>query len=127
MVTEWLRLCDLCDQWASGGLGVEEKQTESCDLASGLSPQCLALSRLRGARGPRGQAEACLEVKLELNRGNRMLVHALGGPRSQPACLVSAVSSEKKEGWSWESYLEDQKAITAPVSLFQDVSVDVST
>ncbi|XP_036178700.1 lethal(3)malignant brain tumor-like protein 1 isoform X5 [Myotis myotis] len=33
---------------------------------------------------------------------------------SQPA------SGEKKEGWSWESYLEEQKAITAPVSLFQD-------
>ncbi|EDL96599.1 similar to KIAA0681 protein (predicted) [Rattus norvegicus] len=30
------------------------------------------------------------------------------------------VSSEKKEGWSWESYLEEQKAVTAPVSLFQD-------
>ncbi|XP_059753173.1 lethal(3)malignant brain tumor-like protein 1 isoform X5 [Balaenoptera ricei] len=33
---------------------------------------------------------------------------------SQPA------SGEKKEGWSWESYLEEQEAITAPVSLFQD-------
>nr|XP_008015146.2 lethal(3)malignant brain tumor-like protein 1 isoform X3 [Chlorocebus sabaeus] len=33
---------------------------------------------------------------------------------SQPA------TGEKKEGWSWESYLEEQKAITAPVSLFQD-------
>lgn len=32
------------------------------------------------------------------------------------------MSSEKKEGWSWESYLEEQKAVTAPVSLFQDVS-----
>ncbi|KAH0501710.1 Lethal(3)malignant brain tumor-like protein 1 [Microtus ochrogaster] len=30
------------------------------------------------------------------------------------------VSEEKKEGWSWESYLEEQKAVTAPVSLFQD-------
>ncbi|XP_031228511.1 lethal(3)malignant brain tumor-like protein 1 isoform X2 [Mastomys coucha] len=30
------------------------------------------------------------------------------------------VSSEKKDGWSWESYLEEQKAVTAPVSLFQD-------
>ncbi|XP_034496761.1 lethal(3)malignant brain tumor-like protein 1 isoform X4 [Ailuropoda melanoleuca] len=29
-------------------------------------------------------------------------------------------SGEKKEGWSWESYLEEQKAVTAPVSLFQD-------
>ncbi|XP_059979028.1 lethal(3)malignant brain tumor-like protein 1 isoform X2 [Lagenorhynchus albirostris] len=36
---------------------------------------------------------------------------------SQPA------SGEKKEGWSWESYLEEQKAITAPVSLFQDYQV----
>ncbi|MBZ3883110.1 Lethal(3)malignant brain tumor-like protein 1 [Sciurus carolinensis] len=33
---------------------------------------------------------------------------------SQPA------SGEKKKGWSWESYLEEQKAVTAPVSLFQD-------
>ncbi|XP_066092370.1 lethal(3)malignant brain tumor-like protein 1 [Saccopteryx bilineata] len=33
---------------------------------------------------------------------------------SQPA------SGEKKEGWSWESYLEEQRATTAPVSLFQD-------
>lgn len=47
--------------------------------------------------------------------------------RSQPTSpLVSAVSSEKKEGWSWESYLEEQKAVTAPVSLFQDVSRAVS-
>ncbi|XP_032760799.1 lethal(3)malignant brain tumor-like protein 1 [Rattus rattus] len=30
------------------------------------------------------------------------------------------VSSEKKEDWSWESYLEEQRAVTAPVSLFQD-------
>ncbi|KAL0594971.1 Lethalmalignant brain tumor-like protein 1 [Plecturocebus cupreus] len=29
-------------------------------------------------------------------------------------------TGDKKEGWSWESYLEEQKAITAPVSLFQD-------
>nr|1OZ2_A Chain A, Lethal(3)malignant brain tumor-like protein [Homo sapiens] len=29
-------------------------------------------------------------------------------------------TGEKKECWSWESYLEEQKAITAPVSLFQD-------
>ncbi|XP_059933881.1 lethal(3)malignant brain tumor-like protein 1 isoform X7 [Mesoplodon densirostris] len=36
---------------------------------------------------------------------------------SQPA------SGEKKEGWSWESYLEEQKAVTAPVSLFQDYQV----
>ncbi|XP_064331737.1 lethal(3)malignant brain tumor-like protein 1 isoform X5 [Camelus dromedarius] len=33
---------------------------------------------------------------------------------SQPA------PGEKKEGWSWDSYLEEQKAITAPVSLFKD-------
>uniref|UniRef100_A0A8C3VYJ4 Lethal(3)malignant brain tumor-like protein 1 n=1 Tax=Catagonus wagneri TaxID=51154 RepID=A0A8C3VYJ4_9CETA len=33
---------------------------------------------------------------------------------SQPA------SGEKKEGWSWGSYLEEQKAVTAPGSLFQD-------
>lgn len=47
-------------------------------------------------------------------------------PRSQPAYLVSAVSDEKKESWSWESYLEEQKAVTAPVSLFQDVSWAIS-
>ncbi|KAL1785887.1 lethal(3)malignant brain tumor 1 [Sigmodon hispidus] len=31
-----------------------------------------------------------------------------------------AQSGEKKEGWSWESYLEEQKAVTAPDNLFQD-------
>ena len=46
--------------------------------------------------------------------------------RSQPTSLVSPVASEKKDGWSWESYLEEQKAVTAPVSLFQDVSWAVS-
>lgn len=39
-----------------------------------------------------------------------------------PVCLLCTASGEKKEGWSWESYLKEQKAITAPVSLFQDVS-----
>ncbi|XP_059589205.1 lethal(3)malignant brain tumor-like protein 1 isoform X3 [Alligator mississippiensis] len=29
-------------------------------------------------------------------------------------------SEEKKEGWSWASYLEEQKAIAAPLNLFQD-------
>ncbi|XP_058418654.1 lethal(3)malignant brain tumor-like protein 1 [Diceros bicornis minor] len=33
---------------------------------------------------------------------------------------ISQPASGEKEGWSWESYLEEQKAITAPVSLFQD-------
>uniref|UniRef100_A0A2K6BDG6 Lethal(3)malignant brain tumor-like protein 1 n=1 Tax=Macaca nemestrina TaxID=9545 RepID=A0A2K6BDG6_MACNE len=37
-----------------------------------------------------------------------------------PVCPLSTATGEKKEGWSWESYLEEQKAITAPVSLFQD-------
>ncbi|XP_058535461.1 lethal(3)malignant brain tumor-like protein 1 isoform X2 [Ochotona princeps] len=37
---------------------------------------------------------------------------------SQPG--VAASSGEKKEEWTWESYLEEQKAVTAPVSLFQD-------
>ncbi|XP_075384850.1 lethal(3)malignant brain tumor-like protein 1 [Tenrec ecaudatus] len=32
----------------------------------------------------------------------------------------SSQSGGKKEAWSWECYLEEQKAITAPVSLFQD-------
>lgn len=44
----------------------------------------------------------------------------------QPVCLLPTVSGEKKEDWSWESYLEEQKAITAPVSLFQDVSGTIS-
>ncbi|XP_040588835.1 lethal(3)malignant brain tumor-like protein 1 isoform X2 [Mesocricetus auratus] len=35
-------------------------------------------------------------------------------------CRSQLGSGEKKEGWSWESYLEEQKAVTAPVSLFQD-------
>jgi hypothetical protein len=50
--------------------------------------------------------------------------------RSSPGvtCLSPrTASSEKKEVWSWESYLEEQKAITAPVSLFQDVSWEIST
>uniref|UniRef100_A0A8D0FHZ5 Uncharacterized protein n=1 Tax=Strix occidentalis caurina TaxID=311401 RepID=A0A8D0FHZ5_STROC len=29
-------------------------------------------------------------------------------------------SEEKKEGWSWASYLEEQKAVAAPLDLFQD-------
>lgn len=37
---------------------------------------------------------------------------------SQPG--VAASSGEKKEEWTWDSYLEEQKAVTAPVSLFQD-------
>ncbi|XP_050006872.1 lethal(3)malignant brain tumor-like protein 1 isoform X3 [Alexandromys fortis] len=50
-------------------------------------------------------------------------------PESQPTTSTpegeewsrgQLVSEEKKEGWSWESYLEEQKAVTAPVSLFQD-------
>lgn len=39
-----------------------------------------------------------------------------------PVCLLFTASGEKKEGWSWETYLAEQKAVTAPVSLFQDVS-----
>ncbi|XP_037668371.1 lethal(3)malignant brain tumor-like protein 1 isoform X3 [Choloepus didactylus] len=48
-------------------------------------------------------------------------------PEGQPTASTpeseewsSSLPGEKKEGWSWESYLEEQKAITAPVSLFQD-------
>ncbi|XP_050999680.1 lethal(3)malignant brain tumor-like protein 1 [Acomys russatus] len=41
-------------------------------------------------------------------------------PESAEWSRSQLVLSEKKEGWSWESYLEEQKAITAPVSLFQD-------
>ncbi|XP_054995576.1 lethal(3)malignant brain tumor-like protein 1 isoform X2 [Sorex araneus] len=37
--------------------------------------------------------------------------------------LSRASLGDKKEGWSWESYLEEQKAVTAPVSLFQDCQV----
>ncbi|XP_051488761.1 lethal(3)malignant brain tumor-like protein 1 isoform X5 [Apus apus] len=32
-------------------------------------------------------------------------------------------SEEKKEGWSWVSYLEEQKADAAPLDLFQDYQV----
>ncbi|KFQ36940.1 Lethal(3)malignant brain tumor-like 1, partial [Merops nubicus] len=32
-------------------------------------------------------------------------------------------SEEKKEGWSWASYLEEQKAVAAPLDLFQDYQV----
>ncbi|XP_052040146.1 lethal(3)malignant brain tumor-like protein 1 [Apodemus sylvaticus] len=41
-------------------------------------------------------------------------------PESEEWSRSQPVSSEKKDGWSWESYLEEQKAVTAPVSLFQD-------
>ncbi|XP_077024294.1 lethal(3)malignant brain tumor-like protein 1 isoform X1 [Tamandua tetradactyla] len=41
-------------------------------------------------------------------------------PESEEWSSSLPVSGEKKESWSWESYLEEQKAITAPVSLFQD-------
>ncbi|XP_038186690.1 lethal(3)malignant brain tumor-like protein 1 isoform X1 [Arvicola amphibius] len=41
-------------------------------------------------------------------------------PESEEWNQGHLVSEEKKEGWSWESYLEEQKAVTAPVSLFQD-------
>uniref|UniRef100_A0A8C3REL1 Lethal(3)malignant brain tumor-like protein 1 n=1 Tax=Cyanoderma ruficeps TaxID=181631 RepID=A0A8C3REL1_9PASS len=36
--------------------------------------------------------------------------------------LRSGASEEKKEGWSWASYLEEQKAVAAPLDLFQDVT-----
>nr|XP_055156113.1 lethal(3)malignant brain tumor-like protein 1 isoform X5 [Nyctereutes procyonoides] len=41
-------------------------------------------------------------------------------PESEEWNNSQSASGEKKEGWSWESYLEEQKAVTAPVSLFQD-------
>ncbi|XP_039335409.1 lethal(3)malignant brain tumor-like protein 1 isoform X3 [Saimiri boliviensis] len=43
-----------------------------------------------------------------------------GTPESEEWSSNQPATGEKKEGWSWESYLEEQKAITAPVSLFQD-------
>nr|XP_045012877.1 lethal(3)malignant brain tumor-like protein 1 isoform X2 [Jaculus jaculus] len=43
-----------------------------------------------------------------------------GTPESEEWSSSQPVSSERKEGWTWESYLEEQKAITAPTSLFQD-------
>uniref|UniRef100_G3T9P2 Lethal(3)malignant brain tumor-like protein 1 n=1 Tax=Loxodonta africana TaxID=9785 RepID=G3T9P2_LOXAF len=41
-------------------------------------------------------------------------------PESEEWSSSQSASGEKKEGWSWESYLEEQKAVTAPVGLFQD-------
>nr|XP_008994202.2 lethal(3)malignant brain tumor-like protein 1 isoform X7 [Callithrix jacchus] len=41
-------------------------------------------------------------------------------PESEEWSNSQPATGEKKESWSWESYLEEQKAITAPVSLFQD-------
>uniref|UniRef100_A0A8C9F330 Lethal(3)malignant brain tumor-like protein 1 n=1 Tax=Pavo cristatus TaxID=9049 RepID=A0A8C9F330_PAVCR len=35
---------------------------------------------------------------------------------------VGSASEEKKEGWSWASYLEEQKAVAAPLDLFRDVT-----
>uniref|UniRef100_A0A8D0L3R2 Lethal(3)malignant brain tumor-like protein 1 n=1 Tax=Sphenodon punctatus TaxID=8508 RepID=A0A8D0L3R2_SPHPU len=34
--------------------------------------------------------------------------------------MVGCSNEEKKEGWSWASYLEEQKAIAAPLNLFQE-------
>ncbi|XP_032275548.1 lethal(3)malignant brain tumor-like protein 1 isoform X3 [Phoca vitulina] len=59
-----------------------------------------ALEKQEEGKDPEGRPTACTPESEEWN--------------SQPA------SGEKKEGWSWESYLEEQKAVTAPVSLFQD-------
>nr|XP_055122333.1 lethal(3)malignant brain tumor-like protein 1 isoform X4 [Symphalangus syndactylus] len=42
-------------------------------------------------------------------------------PESEEWSSSQPATGEKKECWSWESYLEEQKAITAPDSLFQDV------
>uniref|UniRef100_A0A8P0TGZ6 Lethal(3)malignant brain tumor-like protein 1 n=1 Tax=Canis lupus familiaris TaxID=9615 RepID=A0A8P0TGZ6_CANLF len=61
-----------------------------------------ALEKQEEGKDPEGQPTASTPESEEWNN-------------SQPA------SGEKKEGWSWESYLEEQKAVTAPVSLFQDV------
>ncbi|XP_031998147.1 lethal(3)malignant brain tumor-like protein 1 isoform X2 [Hylobates moloch] len=41
-------------------------------------------------------------------------------PESEEWSSSQPATGEKKECWSWESYLEEQKAITAPDSLFQD-------
>ncbi|XP_078300186.1 lethal(3)malignant brain tumor-like protein 1 isoform X6 [Panthera onca] len=61
-----------------------------------------ALEKQEEGKDPEGQPAASTPESEEWNS-------------SQPA------SGEKKEGWSWEPYLEEQKAVTAPVSLFQDV------
>uniref|UniRef100_A0A674JRB9 Lethal(3)malignant brain tumor-like protein 1 n=1 Tax=Terrapene triunguis TaxID=2587831 RepID=A0A674JRB9_9SAUR len=43
------------------------------------------------------------------------------GTRSHTdTCQWRGSSEEKKEGWSWASYLEEQKAIAAPLNLFQE-------
>nr|XP_015004449.2 lethal(3)malignant brain tumor-like protein 1 isoform X5 [Macaca mulatta] len=60
-----------------------------------------AMEKQEGGKDPEGQPTASTPESEEWSS-------------SQPA------TGEKKEGWSWESYLEEQKAITAPVSLFQD-------
>nr|XP_045741741.1 lethal(3)malignant brain tumor-like protein 1 isoform X2 [Mirounga angustirostris] len=59
-----------------------------------------ALEKQEEGKDPEGRPTACTPESEEWS--------------SQPA------SGEKKEGWSWESYLEEQKAVTAPASLFQD-------
>ncbi|XP_023984360.1 lethal(3)malignant brain tumor-like protein 1 isoform X3 [Physeter macrocephalus] len=70
-------------------------RTGSWDLA------CLPQEKQEEGKDPEGQPTTSTPESEEWNS-------------SQPA------SGEKKEGWSWESYLEEQKAITAPISLFQD-------
>ncbi|OWK03133.1 hypothetical protein Celaphus_00007989 [Cervus elaphus hippelaphus] len=58
-----------------------------------------AMEKQEGGKDPEGQATTNTPESEEWNS-------------SQP--------EEKKPGWSWESYLEEQKAIAAPISLFQD-------
>ncbi|KAM5246410.1 lethal(3)malignant brain tumor-like protein 1 isoform 2-T2 [Ctenodactylus gundi] len=45
---------------------------------------------------------------------------SMSAPESEEWSGSRLASGEKREGWSWEAYLAEQKAVTAPVSLFQD-------
>ena len=62
------------------------------------------------------------EFRVESGWGKLRKVLFKQQPGGQLVCVLFTASGEKKEGWSWEPYLEEQKAVTAPVSLFQDVS-----
>ncbi|KAG8513349.1 Lethal(3)malignant brain tumor-like protein 1 [Galemys pyrenaicus] len=85
-------------------MGWARKDTHSDSLITVLGPilsRVLCMEKQEEAKDPEGQPTAST-------------------PESEDWSSSQPASGEKKEGWSWESYLEEQKAITAPVSLFQD-------
>lgn len=37
------------------------------------------------------------------------------------SCIPAAAPPNKKRAWSWPAYLEEEKAVSAPVKLFKEV------